>query len=248
MKASILTAFLFSSVAFAADDFATLLAKGDQFDAQLKTKDALAAYQEAEKLEPNNAEVLHRIAKQLGESQNDLSDKAAKQAVGEKALDYAKRAVAADPKNAKAHLALAVCYGRQASYVDNKTKIGYSKLTKAEVEKSLQLDPKNDLAWHVMGAWQYELANLNSILRAIAGLIYGTVPSASNEEAVRCFKKALELNPKRVGNHVELGRTYLAMGKKEEAKAALQKGLSLPDTMRDDPMVKARARELLKKL
>jgi tetratricopeptide (TPR) repeat protein len=111
------------------------------------------------------------------------------------------------------------------------------------VDKSIALDPRNDLAWHVLGVWQYEIANLNSILRAIAGLVYGSIPSASNEDAVKAFKKALELNPRRVANHVELGRTYLVMGKKAEAKAELEKGLSLPDQQRDDPDVKQRARE-----
>jgi tetratricopeptide (TPR) repeat protein len=232
----------------AADDFATLMQRGDALDAKLRTKEALEVYLQAEKLDPNNAELLHRIAKQYGESMLDVSSKAEKKALGEKSLEYSKRAVAADPKNATAQLALAVSYGRVATYMDNKTKIAYSKLVKECVDKSIALDPKNDLAWHVLGAWEYELANLNGVLRAVAGIVYGTLPSASNEDAVKAFKKAIELNPRRVANHVELGRTYLAIGKKAEAKAALEKGLSLPDQQRDDPDVKQRAREALKKV
>ena len=247
MKALIFLALTAAS-AFAQTDFASWIQKGDQLDAQLKTKEALAAYQEAEKLSPNDAEVLHRIAKKIGESQNDVSSDAEKKALGAKALDYAKRGVAADSKNARAHLALAVCYGRQAPFLDNKTKIAYSKLVKQEVDRSIELNPKDDLAWHVLGAWQYGMANLNPLLRTVAGLIYGTLPSASNEEAAKCFKKALELNPNRIGNHVELGGTYAALGKKSEARAELQKGLSLPNRMRDDPDAKERAREALKKL
>ncbi len=231
-----------------ADDFATLMKRGDALDAKLRTKEALEVYLEAEKLQPDNAELLHRIAKQYGESMLDVSSKAEKKAMGEKSLTYSKRAVAADPKNAMAQLSLAVSYGRLASYLDNKTKIAYSKLVKEHVDRSIALGPRNDLAWHVLGAWQYELANLNAVLRAIAGLVYGTLPSASNEEAVRAFKKAIELNPQRVANHVELGRTYLEMGKKAEARAALEKGLSLPDRQRDDPDVKRRGREALKKV
>jgi tetratricopeptide (TPR) repeat protein len=222
--------------------------RGDALDAKLRTKEALEVYLEAEKLDPNNAELLHRIAKQYGESMLDVSSKAEKKALGEKSLAYSKRSVAADSKNAMAQLALAVSYGRVATYLDNKTKIAYSKLVKEHVDKSIALDPRNDLAWHVLGVWQYEIANLNSILRAIAGLVYGSIPSASNEDAVKAFKKALELNPRRVANHVELGRTYFAMGKKAEAKAELEKGLSLPDQQRDDPDVKQRAREALKKI
>jgi tetratricopeptide (TPR) repeat protein len=236
------------AAASAAEDFATLMKRGDTLDAKLRTREALEVYLEAEKLQPENADLLHRIAKQYGESMLDVSSKAEKKALGEKSLAYSKRAVAANPKNAMAQLSLAVSYGRLATYLDNKTKIAYSKLVKQHVDKSIALDSRNDLAWHVLGAWQYELANLNAVLRAIAGLVYGSLPSASNEEAVKAFRKALELNPRRVANHVELGRTYLAMGKKAEAKAALEKGLSLPDQQRDDPDVKQRAREALKKV
>src|SRR5215213_6533895 len=214
MKHAVLVILFLPVIALAADDFATLMKRGDALDAKLRTKEALQVYLEAEKLEPNNAELLHRIAKQYGESMLDVSSKAEKKALGETSLAYSKRAVAADPKSAMAHLALAVSYGRLATYLDSKTKIAYSKLVKEHVDKSIALDSRNDLAWHVLGVWQYELANLNGILRAVAGIVYGSLPSASNEEAVKAFKKALELNPKRVANHVELGRTYVAMGEK----------------------------------
>jgi tetratricopeptide (TPR) repeat protein len=232
----------------ASEDFATLVKKGDAFDAALKTKEALAVYLEAEKLQPNDADLLHKIAKQYGETMDDVTSKADKEALGMKSLRYAKRAVAADPQNAMAQLAAAVAHGRVATYLDNKTKIAYSKLVKEHVDKSLALDPNNDLTYHVLGAWHYELANLNPLLRAIAKLIYGDIPAASNEEAVKNYKKAIELNPKRLANHVELGRAYVALGQKEPAKAELEKGLSMPNRQRDDDEEKRRAREALKKI
>jgi tetratricopeptide (TPR) repeat protein len=231
------------------EDFAALMKRGDQLDAELKTKDALAVYLEAEKLQPSNAELLHRIAKQYGESQVDVSSKDEKKAVGYKALEYSKRAVAADPKNAMAQLALAVSYGRVAPYLDNKTKIAYSKLVKEYADKAKALDPSgNDLTYHVLGAWNYELANLNPILRTVAQLIYGKLPNASNEAAVENFKKAIEINPKRVGNWVELGRAYAALDNEKEAREAIEKGLKLPNKQRDDPTTKERGRATLKKL
>jgi len=248
MKPVLLVLLALPAFALAQDDFATLVKKGDAFDAALKTKEALAVYLEAEKIQPNNAELLHRIAKQYGESQNDTRDKAERRRIGNQGLEYAKRAVAADANNAKAQLALAISYGRVAPYLDNKTKIAYSKLVKQHVDKALALDPREDLSWHVLGAWNYELANLNAITRAIAQIVYGKLPDATNDDAVKAFKKATELNPRRVGNQVELGRALVAAGRKEEAKAALEKGLSLPNRQRDDPETKERARAALKKL
>jgi tetratricopeptide (TPR) repeat protein len=232
----------------AGDDFASLVKKGDALDAALKTKDALGVYLEAEKLQPGDANLLHKIAKQYGESMDDVTSKADKEALGMKSLDYAKRAVAADPNNPMAQLALAVAHGRVAPYLDNKTKIAYSKLVKEHVDKALALDPNNDLTYHVLGAWNYELANLNPILRAIAKLIYGEIPAASNEEAVKAFRRAIELNPNRLANHVELGRAYAALGQKDLARVELEKGLAMPNRQRDDDEEKQRARDTLKKV
>jgi tetratricopeptide (TPR) repeat protein len=233
---------------WAKEDFATLLKRGDALDAQLKTKEALAVYLEAEKLQPDHVRLLCQIAKQYGESQAESKDKTWRRETGQKALDYAKRAVALDPQNALAQLSLAISYGRLAPYLDNKTKIAYSKLVKEHVDRSLALNPSDDLAWHVLGAWHYELANLNAVLRAVAQLIYGKLPAASNEEAVKAFQKACELNPRRVGNWVELGRALAALGKNAEAKTALERGLALPNRMRDDPETKERARAALQRL
>jgi tetratricopeptide (TPR) repeat protein len=159
-----------------------------------------------------------------------------------------RRAVATDPNNAKAQLAAAICYGRVAPYLDNKTKIAYSKLVKEHVDKAIKLDPTQDYGYHVLGAWNYELASLNPILRALAKLIYGDVPAASYDDAARSFKKAIELAPQRVAHHVELGRTYAALGQTDLARAEINQGLALPSREKDDPGTKERGREALKKL
>jgi tetratricopeptide (TPR) repeat protein len=227
---------------------AALLAQGDALDKQLKTSEALAVFLEAEKSAPTDAEVLRRVAKANAELMTDTNVKARQKELGLKAVDYARRAVAADPKNALAQLALAICYGRVAPLLDNQTKINYSKLVKEHAEKSLSLDPSNDYAYHVLGAWHYELAGLNPLLRAIAKMIYGGLPDASYEEAVKYFKKAIELAPQRVAHHVELGRTYAAMGQTQLARTELNQGLSLPNREKDDPDTKDRARAALQKL
>jgi tetratricopeptide (TPR) repeat protein len=249
MKLAWLILPLTAAPAFAQEDFASLMKRGDQFDAQLKTREALATYLEAEKLQPNNIDLLNCIAKQYAESQNDVPTKDEKISVGMKALDYSRRAVAADPKNAMAQLSLAISYGRLTPYLDGKTKVAYSKLVKEHADKARELDPKgNDLVYHVLGAWNYEVANLNPVLRTVAQLVYGKIPDASNQAAAENFKKAIDLNPRRLANFIELGRTYVAMGKKEDARTVLEKGLSLPIRQRDDPETKERGRAALRKL
>jgi tetratricopeptide (TPR) repeat protein len=228
-----------------ADSPDALIKQGDALDAKFENQKALDVYLAAQKLGPPNAEILRRIAQEYGELMADTNSDEQKRALGEKALDYAKQSVAADPKDAMAQLALAVCYGRIAPLLDNKTKIAYSRLVKQYADAALALDPNNDLTYNVLGSWNYELAGLNPFLRAIAGFIYGSVPDASYEDAVKDFQKALELNPNRLANHIGLGRAYAAMGKTTEAKAELERGLAMPNVAKDDPFVKQQARETL---
>ena len=232
----------------ASPQIAEAIARGDAFNQQLKTKEALAAYLDAEKLGGNDADLFRKISREYALSMADVAAKAEKRTRGETALGYARRAVATDPKNATAHLALAICYGRVAPLLDNKTKIAYSKLGKEHAEKSIALGGSDDYAYHVLGAWHYEMANLNPVLRTVAKLIYGAFPPASNEDAVKNFKKAVSLAPQTVAHRVELGRTYAAMGQTELARAELNKGLSLPSREKDDPESKQRAREAVAKL
>ena len=74
------------------------------------------------------------------------------------------------------------------------------------------------------------------------------MPDASNEESVKFFKKAIGLNPNRLVHYVELGRTYAQMGKNEEAKAMISKGLSMPNRAQDDAETKRRGRKTLEEL
>jgi tetratricopeptide (TPR) repeat protein len=249
MRVALVVFLLFAALPLpAADSFTALVGKGDALDRQLRTREALAAYLDAEKLNAKDADLLRKIAKQYAELMPDSSSKTERRRLGEQALDYAQRAVAAEPRAAKVQLSLAICYGRLAPLLENRTKIEYSRLVKEHVEKALKLDPSDDYAWHVLGAWNYELANLNPVLRGLAGLIYGTLPAASNERAVECFRQAIEIAPQRVSHHVELGRTYAAMGRGDLARAALERGLSLPSREKDDEDTKNRGRAALARL
>lgn len=226
----------------------TLEAKGDALDKQLRTREALAVYLDAERAGTPESELLRKIAKQYAELMTDTESKAEKRKLGEQAVDYAKRSVAADARNPKAQLSLAICYGRLAPLLDNRTKIETSRLVKTHVDAALKLDPADDYAWHVLGAWNYELANLNPVLRGLAGMIYGKLPSASNDKAVECFTKSIQLEPTRVSHHIELGRTYAAMGKDDLARKSIERGLSLASREKDDEETKARGRATLQRL
>ncbi|HET7239130.1 MAG TPA: tetratricopeptide repeat protein, partial [Terrimicrobiaceae bacterium] len=92
------------------------------------------------------------------------------------------------------------------------------------------------------------LADVNTVKRGLASLVYGKLPETTTEEAVKCFEKAIEINPDRLIHYVELGRAYAQMGKNAEARRYIEKGLTMPSLEKDDPETKRRGQETLAKL
>ena len=69
------------------------------------------------------------------------------------------------------------------------------------------------------------------------------------QNAVGDLQKAIELEPRYVNHHLELGRTFHEMGRHAEARRELEQALALPPTSNPrDPRYQDEARELLKKL
>lgn len=229
----------------AASEFTQLMQKGDVHDRKSETQLALKYYLPAEKLKPNDAELLVKIARQYALSMPDLKGRAAKQAAGESALAYARRAAKANSRLAEAHLAVAIALGKLAPYRSNRENIEASREIKSSAEKATQLDPKNDYAWHILGRWHQALANLGGTKRALAEAIYGKLPAASNEEAIKYFRKAIALKPKRLVHTIELGRTYAMMKRYDEAIPLLKRGLAMPNREKDDRETKARGKKTL---
>jgi len=200
---------------------------------------------EADRLWQNDAGVLHRVAKQHVLLIGGEQSKAAKQARGQRALETAERAVSLAPDNAQARLALAIVLGQLALMESPRRQIEISRRIRDEAEAATRLDPDEDYAWHVLARWNYELANLNPVLKSFAEVIYGKFPDASNENAAGYFRKAIAAGPPRVIHHIEYGRTLIALGKTREARQHLELGLSLPARNKDDLESKERGRKAL---
>ncbi len=236
------------SLGLQAGEAEDLIARGDQHDQRFEAAEALKHYLPAEKLLPDDSALLVKIARQYVYRMADLKSPLEKIASGQTALDYAERAVKVNPRSSDAHLSIAICLGKIVQLQGNKEKVEASKRIKESAETAVKLDPRNDYAWHLLGRWHQALAGMNGLTRGLARVVYGALPPASNEEAVRCFENALALNPNRLIHHIELGRTYAQMGRKDEARAAITQGLAMPNREKDDPETKERGRLTLAKL
>ncbi len=247
MKIAAVIAALVCSTDCAFGNFAELVKQGDVYDAQFKPEAALQYYLPAEKLEPDNAALLVKIARQHVYRMADQTAKADQLKTGRTALAYAERAVKLAPNECDSHLALAICVGKLTPLLGNKESVEASRRIKAAAETAVKLNPRNDYAWHLLGRWHQELEQIGGVTRAVALIVYGGLPAASSEEAVKCFQKAIALNPERLIHHIELGRTYAQMGRMPEARQSIEKGLAMPNRDKDDPETKERGRKTLSK-
>jgi tetratricopeptide (TPR) repeat protein len=246
VKAFAVLPLLFALQALAEDPRVTrLVTQGDLAEQRGNTRAALMALRAAEAIEPQNVGVLLRMSKQYADLIPVTKPEESARRMAGQALEYGSRALAADPKNAKAHLNMAISYGHMTDFVGNKTKLEYSKIIRDETLKSIELDPTDDYAWHVLGRWHAGVANVSGVLKALASLVYGGLPKASNEEAAKYLKKATELAPQRIMHHAELARVYKILGKGDLAQQSWQNTLGIRAADREDEKYQQEARTAL---
>ena len=109
----------------------TLIRQGDVHDVKYEAAEALKYYLTAEKLQPGNAELLVKIARQYVFRMTSLSSTAEKLASAKTALSYSQRAVKIDPKSCEAQLGIAISLGRMAQLQGNKEKVAASQNAEA---------------------------------------------------------------------------------------------------------------------
>jgi tetratricopeptide (TPR) repeat protein len=226
-----------------------LIAQGDACYDQLRAADALKCYLPAEKLDPKNVRLLIRISREYRHLMSDAATPDQKLSLGSTALTYAKHAASLEPTDPEAQLAVAISCGKLQPLESSRERILASQLIKESADKVIRLDPSSDLGWHVLGRWHMALAEVNSFQRALAQLTYGLkLPDSTYQEAAHCFEKAISLNPARLMHYIELGRVYARMGRIDDARSFIAKGLAMRDTEKDDPEIKRQGRELLASL
>jgi len=244
---------LILAIPFYSQTAADHLAAGDSFYAQFDDSRALEEYRKALELEPENYEALWKVARALIDVADALPAKdpatpARQKKMYAEAEDYARRAVKVNPDDTWGHFFLSAAMGKRALMLGKKEQIEMSRQIKAEIERAIELDPRNDLAYHALGRWHRRMAEIGGVKRALGGLLYGDIPRGSFEESEKCFKKAIEIKPDYTNHYLELGRTYLAMGKKDLAIQAFEKCLECPVTTSKCELYKKEASEELARL
>jgi tetratricopeptide (TPR) repeat protein len=226
-----------------ADDslFRHCLADGDQSARAGDVTGALRIYLAAEQTSAGNVTNLCVLTKEYCNLMRESSARDLQKTLAETAFKCAQAALRADPQNATAHVCVAVTLAKMFPYVSNQTKVVYSRQIKTECERAIALDPRQDVAYYLLGRWNFGVANMNFLYKGLVRLIYGGLPPASNAEAVKDLQRAVALNPARIIHHRELGRIYAVLGQKDAARQQLELCARLKPLDPDDEEAQAEA-------
>lgn len=235
-------------------EISVLLQKADALYAGFKPEEAQKELAKALRLDPHNHEALSKLARvhidvgdKIPESGPDWQERRLKQYLT--AEDYARKAVEADSDSAWGYFYVAFSLGKIAGPSPIFKQIELAREIQAAVEKAMAVDPENGFAYHLYGVWQRKMAEIGKMRRALASMIlWRSVPVGTMEKSVEYLKKAIALNPTVISHHLELAKTYAAMGNWPLARNSFKSALELPIQFSDDRNNKKEAQQLLQEI
>ncbi|XP_029447472.1 regulator of microtubule dynamics protein 1 isoform X2 [Rhinatrema bivittatum] len=198
----------------------------------------------------DNAEILWRLARASRDVAmlNSTAEYDKKRLIYE-ALDFAQRALSIDEEHFAVHKWYAICISDVGDYEGTSTKIADSYLIKGHLQKAIELNPYDATSYHLMGLWCWSFASLSWFQRKMGAMLFATPPTSTFEEALQYFLKAEKVAPNFYSqNLLSLGKTYLQLKDKINARFWLTKAKDYPAHTEDDKEVQKEAAQLLKNL
>ena len=224
------------------------VATGDAAMAKFELDSALKAYRAAHIQSPDDYEAAWKLARALIDKGVLSKDSVEQKQFCTEAEQLSRAAVKLNPGDSKGHVYLAVAVGKLALYEGGKRKVELALEVKREADRAVRRNNKEDLAYHVLGVWNRELAELNWFLRKFAEMLYGNFPTASLDDAIRDLERATQIAPNTVPHRVELGITLASARRWQEANDNLEKSLAMPRAWVTDDYYWDQARQTLKRV
>ncbi|WP_295117301.1 hypothetical protein [uncultured Chitinophaga sp.] len=222
-----------------------LQAEAQTLEKQMKEADALAKYRDILKIQPANVPAMVQASLLAVREGYRQKDKAAKQTYYTEAKTLAEQALAADASNAEANFAMAVVLGRIGLISGAKEKVASAKEVKKYADLALKFKPDYPEVYHLLGKWNFELANLSSIEKTAAKVLFGGVPPGTIQDAIANYEKCRKLKPAYVINWYDLAIAYHQDNKDTEAMEILRKMNGLRPIIFDDLQTKAEGKKML---
>ena len=233
-----------------AQSAADWISKGDAAYTERNAPEAIAAYEKAITIDPNNYEALWRDARSQVDLASAEPDAGKRSAMYKSAQDHAAHAVEVNPGGADGHFVFAEALGRMALTLGARDKVKYAGRVRDQALACLKIEPAHAGCLHVMGVWNAEVMRLSGFTRMIARNFLGgdVFSQASWANARRYLEESVTNDPRRIVHRLDLAKVYRDMGLDAAAKTEFEAVVSGQLIDYNDPTYKAEAAAALKKL
>jgi FimV-like protein len=224
-----------------------LIRYGDEAHASLDPLNALALYRRALQEDSTSYAALWRAARESVNLGMLTSDRDERKRRAEDAVSFARRARGVGPSEVEGSEWLSIALGRLALEEGLKARARLAAEIRSAALETLALDSLNAGAHHVLGEWHAEIRRLSGIERWVAKTMLGVddVGEASWDCAVLHLERSVALAPAALVHHLDLARTYLDLGREDDARRELSEVLRRPVLDSVDPLQKEAAQRLL---
>jgi tetratricopeptide (TPR) repeat protein len=193
-----------------------------------------------------NAEADVRAARVLiavGKQYPDDSADPARAAAYAGAERHARQAIAARPETADGHFLLAQALARGSLGRSRRERIAVAEEIHREALRAIQLDPRHDGAYHVLGRWHAQIMRLPAFQRLVARRLLGggSFGEASWDGAVQNLETAVAIAPRSITHRLDLAEVLVDREQRAAAVAQLDTVLALPEVDPMDAVYKQRA-------
>ena len=210
------------------------LPPGDMEFAEGRYPAAIAAYDSTLRATADSAKIFWRYAR-VHICQGDVAEKDQREGLYRLAVEEARISVRLDSSQGEGHTWLGASLGSIAMYEGSKSKVQLCTEIKDQLEKAIAINPRDDVAYSILGTFYMTLGNVSWLERQLARMFLGRLPDGGYDEAEAALLKAIALAPDVIRHHSELATLYRLRERTAEARVEYEKTVSLQPVLASDP-------------
>lgn len=199
-------------------------------DAQLEDSIIIIDVEKILKTNPEHMEALLQASRSASNLVATVAGQNQKAFYIQRAFNYAQRSIQLEPGSKEAHLNYIIALGLLSEIAKNPAeKLRHANVIKAQADYLLSIDSLYAPAHFTLGKWHLSLASLSWLEQAACDILFGGMPrEASLETALRCFEKAIQLQPENILFQYNKALALHKLGRSVEAVNVLKCTLKIP--------------------
>ena len=223
------------------------------FEKRLDPTGAFQQYEAALALDSLSYDANWRAAQALvdiGKTTPDETKDPARDSAYAHAERLARVAVEVNPNGADGWYILSAAIGRASLTKGKRERVKRAGEIRAAALRSIELNPREDGAYHVMGRWNAEIMRLSGFNRFFAkNFLGGSIFNAASWDSATIYmSKAVELRPEWIYHRLDYAEILVDIDQYSEARVELQKVEELPIGDAMDPEYKKEGAAVLKEI